>query len=145
VTAVLLVASITEQCHANDLALNFLVENASVANNIVHDGSTLRVTSGNEDFAAGCLCESLSPLVDAGLVGALRANVGRKGGSVADWVGLHAGEKALKSRFQTGSDEDALLEMVGELCVGYDARKPKLTIGDGSVDPRAKTNPTLHP
>jgi hypothetical protein len=125
VPAVLLVTSITEQCHSNDLALNIFFEDASVANNIVHDGSTLRVTSGNEDLAAGCLCESLSPLVDAGLVGALRANVGREGGSVANWVGLHAGKKALKSRFQAGSDEDALLEMVGELCVGHDARKPK--------------------
>jgi len=73
VPAVLLVAGVAEQCHADDLALDILTEDASVANDIVHDSSTLRVATGNEDSAAGCLFESFYSLLDAGGVGALIA------------------------------------------------------------------------
>jgi hypothetical protein len=95
VTVVLLVAGVAKQCHTSNFALEGLVEVTFAADDVVHDGSALGVAASNENSATGCLLESLDSLVDAGLVGALRTNVGPEGGSVEDWVGLEAGKEAL--------------------------------------------------
>jgi hypothetical protein len=108
VALVLLVPRVAEERDAGDLGLGGRVE---LADDVVHDGGTLRVAARDDDAAALGIGEGLHALADGLGVCPLRRYVGGERGGVEHRVGLQAGEFGPEGALQLRPNEDALWKL----------------------------------